>query len=81
MGEGKQKKKRLGDERQKRLAERAEWGVREAEMQNKREMRINGRIPGVEKELMMMMCQCREDLALLAAKESALSLTRSSDVF
>lgn len=32
-------------------------------------MPINGKIPEVEKELMMMMCQRREDLSLLAAKE------------
>lgn len=64
-------KKRTGrrDEREKRLVEKVEGGVREAEMQKNIEMPINGKIPGVEKELMMMMCQCREDLSPLAAKD------------
>lgn len=52
----------------KRLVEKVEWGVSEAETQNRREMPITEKIPGVEKELMMMMCQCTEDLSVAAAK-------------
>lgn len=72
-GGGEGETKEGGDERErgrerKRLVEKVEWGVREAETQNKREMPITEKIPGVEKELMMMMCQCTEDLSVAAAK-------------
>lgn len=42
--------------------------VEKVERENEREMPITGKIPGVEKELMMMMCQCTEDLSVAAAK-------------
>lgn len=48
-GKGK-RDERGGDEREKRLAEKVERGAREAEMQKKREMPINGTIPWVKKE-------------------------------
>lgn len=56
-----------GDEREKRLEEKVERGVRDAE--KGRNASINGKIPGVQKELIMMMCQCREDPSLLGAKD------------
>lgn len=47
------KKKKMGEWKEKR----------------KRRDETEPRIPGVEEELMMMMCECREDLSLLAATE------------